>query len=292
MKTIKFYAIIAALAFASVSCVENSTKYKTAIAQRDSLAMEKQVSDSNYIQTLDILNEIEAGFSEINQKEDEMNVNLKGVEGANSDKRQVIGAQMRAIKEGIELNKAKIEELKRMSAKSGKANVLLSNTIKRLEAELTEQAMLIKNLQGELDKRNILISELNTTVSNQSKNIQEQQSAMELQKSTIETQDKNMNIVWYCLGSSKKLKEAKIISTSGLFNTKKGMGKDFDQSAFTQVDMRTITSIPTNSKSIKFISSHPVSSYSLVIGDDKNITIEITNQSKFWSVSKYLVVQI
>ena len=292
MKAIKFYAFITALVFISASCVENSSKYKAAVAQRDSLAMEKQALDSSYNQTLVILNDIETGFSEINQKEKEMKVNLKGVEGNGTNKRQVIAAQMTAIKEGIEQNKAKIAELRRLETKKGKANSMLTATIKRLQTEMDEKGVQIQTLQAELDQKNIKITELNTTVDVQSKNITEQQTAIEQQKSTIKGQDTDLNTVWYCVATSDKLKEAKIITTSGLFSTKKVMNNEFDSNAFTKVDLRRISSIFTNSKKIKIISSHPQSSYTLVTDADKKYTIKITNSSKFWSVSKYLVVQI
>ncbi|MDR3652989.1 MAG: hypothetical protein P4L34_08470 [Paludibacter sp.] len=292
MKAIRFYAIIAALALITTSCVENSAKYKAAIAQRDSIAQVKQALDSNYNQTLVVLNDIETGFSDINQNEKDMKVNLKGVEGNGANKRAVIAAQMSAIKEGIEKNKAKIAELRHLASKRGKANSMLTETIKRLQAEMDEKDLQIKSLQTELDQKNIKITELNTTVDTQSKNIAEQQNVLEQQKSTLKAQDANINAVWYCVATSKKLKDEKIISGGGLFQAKKLMDTDFDNSAFTQVDLRSLSSIPTNSKSIKIISSHPKSSYNLVTGTDKKITIEIINPQKFWSVSRYLVVQI
>jgi len=292
MKTIKFYVIIATLVVTSVSCVENSGKYKAAIAQRDSLELEKQVSDSNYIRTLVILNDIENGFSEINQRENEMKVNLKGVEGSKTDKRQIIAAQMTAIKEGIELNKAKIAELRKLSSKTGKANDMLTKTINRLQTQMDESTLQIQTLQTDLNQKNIKITELNTTVTHQNQNIANQQSVMEQQKSTINGQDRDMNTVWYCVASSKILKEAKIISTSGLFQSKKAMGNEFENKAFTQTDLRSISNIATDSKNIKIISSHPQSSYTLVTDVDKKISINISNPAKFWSVSKYLVVQI
>jgi len=292
MKTIKFYAIIAALVFVTASCVENSGKYKAAVAQRDSIAMEKQALDSNYNRSLVILNDIENGFSEINQTEKEMKVNLKGVEGKTTNKRQLIAAQMTAIKQGIEQNKAKIAELRHLAAKNGKANIMLTETIKRLQTEMDEKTVQIQSLQAELEQKNIKITELNTTVNVQSKNIADQQNVMDQQKSTIKGQDTDLNTVWYCVASSKKLKEAKVITGGGLFQSKKVMTDQFDMNAFTQVDLRNISSIPTNSRNIKFLSVHPKDSYNLVTGADKKITIEITNPSKFWSVSKYLVVQI
>jgi len=290
MKTIKFYALIAVIAFSTVSCVENSGKYKAVVAQRDSVAQVNQALDSNYNQTLVVLNDIENGFSEINQKEKDMKVNLKGVEGKNN-KRELIGTQMKAIKEGIEQNKAKIAELRKLAAKKGRANNLLTATIKRLQTEMDEKVVQIQSLQAELEQKNIKITELNTTVDVQSKNIVEQQGVMDQQKSTIKVQDTDMNTVWYCVAPSKTLKDAKIITNGGLFQSKKVMNTDFDKKVFTQVDLRSLSSIPTNSKRIKIITQHPQSSYKLVVGANKNITIEISNPSSFWSISKYLVVQ-
>jgi hypothetical protein len=292
MKTIKFYVIIVALSFLTASCVENSSKYKAIVAQRDSLAMVKQATDSNYNKTLAILNDIEAGFSEINHNESQMKVNLKGSESTTASRKAQIGAQMQQIKESMEKNKAKIAELQKLASKKGKANGKLLETIKQLQTEMDEKTTQIQSLQAELDQKNIKITELNTTVDVQTKNIADQQNVMDQQKTTIKGQDTDMNSVWYCVGTTKMLQSAKIVTAGGLFKASKVMNNDFDKSAFTQIDLRSLSTIPTNSKNAKILSLHPQNSYNLVIGADKKITIEITNPSRFWSVSKYLVVQI
>jgi hypothetical protein len=291
MRTIRFYVIITVLAFVAVSCVENSSKYKAAIAQRDSLALQKQIMDSSYNQTLTLLNDIETGFSEINQTESNMKLNLKGVEGS-TNKRAQIAAQMKAIKETMEKNKAKISELQRLVGKNSKATAQLQETIKRLQTELDSKTAQLQSLQAELEQKNIKITELTTTVTEQGKNIAEQSSTIEQQKTTIKTQDVDLHTVWYVVATSKQLKDNKIVTGGGLFQSKKLSASDFDQKNFTQADLRSLSSIPTNSKKVKILSLHPADSYKLVTGADKKITIEITNPSKFWSASKYLVVQI
>ena len=298
MKTFRIFVIISALAFATVSCVENSGKYKSAVAARDSLAQEKQALDSSYNQTLVLLNDIETGFAEINQTEKEMKLNLQGVEGPKVNRREIIAAQMAAIKKGIEQNKAKIAELQQLADKNGKTKNMLTETIKRLQTQMDEKSLQIQNLQAELYKKNIQITELTTTVTQQSKSISEQsqsiaeqQKALEQKEAAIKQQDMDINTVWYCIASAKALKAAKVITAGGLFQGKKVLKSEFDNSVFTQVDLRNAVSIPTNSKHVKILSQHPQNSYNLVTGEDKNITIEITNPSKFWSVSKYLVVQ-
>lgn len=292
MKSIKFYAIIASIVFTTVSCVENSSKYKKVIAQRDSVMLAKQSIDSSYSQTLGILNDIEGQFAQINEDESQLKINLKGVEGSNASKRELIAAQMQAIKERMDQNKANIAELKKQLAKKGKANSQLAETIKRLQGELDEKTVQIQSLQAELEQKNIKINELNTTVDVQNKNIAEQKNVLEQQKSTIKAQEADLNTVWYCVATSKKLKDAKIISSAGLFQGKKVMATEFDKTAFTQVDLRNISTIDTKSKKIKIITFHPQNSYKLVMDAANEITISITDPSKFWSVSKYLVVQI
>ena len=298
MKTTRFFLLIAAFLFTAVSCVENSQKYKAAVAERDSLATEKQLLDSSYNQTLTLLNDIETGFAEITQTEKEMKLNLQSVEGPRVNRRQMIAAQMSAIKQGIEQNKARIAELEQLASKNGKVNTMLTETIKRLQSQMEEKGLQIKALQAELDQKNIKITELTTTVTEQSKSIaeqsqsiEEQQEALEKQESTIMQQDAEMNTVWYCIATAKELKAAKIITDGGLFQSKKVLSGEFDHTVFAQVDQRSAVSVPTFSKKVKILSQHPVNSYSLVTDEDKNLTIEITDPARFWSVSKYLVVQ-
>jgi len=292
MKTLKLYAAIAAIVFATASCVENSGKYKSAIAERDSIKLENQVLGANYTQTLDLLNDVETGFAQISETEGQMKLNIKGGEGKSTSQRERIATQMNTIKEIMEQNKAKIAELQHLSSKNGKQNKTLTQTIKRLQDELAEKTALIQSLQDELAQKNIKIDELNNTVNGLNSNVAELNSANEQQKSTIKTQDENLNSAWYCVAPSSKLKEAKILSGTGLFQKKKVLDKEFDTNAFTKIDLRTLTSIPTDSKKAKILSFHPANSYNLVTDANKKIAIEITNPSKFWSVSKYLVVQI
>jgi len=290
MRTIKFYVVIAVLALVTVSCVENSTKYKAVVAQRDSLARQTQSLDSSYNQTLVFLNDIEAGFAKINQNESAMKVNLKGAEGSSNRKEQIT-AQMMEIQKTMDQNKAKIKKLQQLAAKNKKANAMLEATIQRLQSELNAQNAQIQSLQAELAQKNIKINELNTTVAEQGKNIANQNNVIEQQNSTLKSQDADLHTVWYCVATLKQLKEEKIVTGGGLFQSKKLSANVFDPKYFTQVDLRNISSIPTNSKSVKILSLHPADSYKLATGSDKKITIEITNSSKFWSESKYLIVQ-
>ena len=46
------------------------------------------------------------------------------------------------------------------------------------------------------------------------------------------------------------------------------------------------------SKRAELLTTHPAGSYQLVKDDKGQLTLKITNPSQFWSVSRYLVIQV
>ena len=270
MKTFRLILAFAAVALTAVSCVEKSGKYQTLLAQRDSLLTVEQ----KYDQTLEILNEIETGFQSIREVEDRVMTQISDIENKPLDKKQQMVSQINQIK-GILLQK----------------NASLAGTIKRLQEEMTRKVAQIESLQTELSQKNIEIEELAGTVEELNKDIAGLNEVTASQKTTIEEQDSQLNVVWFCIADMKQLKEARIVEGNGLFKTKSIMDGDFDKSAFTSADLRNLTRIETGSKKPKLLTSHPKESYTLTPGEDKLVTLEITDPAKFWSISKYLVIR-
>ena len=102
-----------------------------------------------------------------------------------------------------------------------------------------------------------------------------------------------IHTAYFMVDDSKSLQACGLIDkTGGLL----GIGKTFklnenmDNTLFTKIDFTLIKSIPINSKSIKIITTHPIDSYTLNKTGKLINSIEITDPTKFWSVSKYLVV--
>lgn len=291
MKAFKLITVITVLLFTTVSCVENSDKYKAILAQRDSLQMQAQTIEAGYKETIGILNDVEAGFASMREIEGNMMLDIKSVEGNNNNKKQQIAIQLNQLKEILAQNKKRIEQLQRQSTQKGKESTTLALTIKRMQTELDEKTAYITSLQDELAKKNIKIEELVTTVDSLNTDITVLNQVSEQQQHTIKNQDININTVWYSVASYEVLKNAKVISTNGLFRPRTVLDKDFDRSVFIQTDLRNMSSVTTGSKRIKILSSHPQDSYNLVKDENKIITIEIINPTRFWSVSRYLVVQ-
>ena len=69
-------------------------------------------------------------------------------------------------------------------------------------------------------------------------------------------------------------------------------GGDFNKDYFTKIDIRYDKDLKFYSKSAQLLSTHPAGSYQLAKDKQGQYELHITDPQKFWSVSKYLVVQV
>lgn len=104
---------------------------------------------------------------------------------------------------------------------------------------------------------------------------------------TLSAQEKELNTAWFVFGTKSELKGEKILADGDVL--KDG---DFNKDYFTQIDIRYDKVIKFYSKSVKMLSSHPTGSYKLVKDADGQYELHITSPAQFWSVTKYLVVQV
>ena len=151
----------------------------------------------------------------------------------------------------------------------------------------------IEELQAELASKNIRIQELDAAVTGLSTEKEELTAENEAKAQTVAEQDKALNTAWFVFGTKKELKDQKILTNTGLF--KKGQvlkDSDINKDYFTQVDIRTTKEIKLYSKDADILTTHPAGSYALEKDDKGQLTLKITNPKDFWSVSKYLVIQV
>ena len=102
---------------------------------------------------------------------------------------------------------------------------------------------MIVSLQEELAKRDVRIQELDNAVSELAGQVNTLSEETEKQKSTISSQEKEINTVYYVFGTTKELKEQKIISGGGLCKASEVMKGDFNKNYFTKEDLRTFKQV-------------------------------------------------
>jgi hypothetical protein len=68
--------------------------------------------------------------------------------------------------------------------------------------------------------------------------------------------------------------------------------QNFNKDYFTKIDIRVDKEIKLYSRDAEMLTAHPADSYTLQRDANKQYVLRITNPERFWSTSKYLVIQV
>ncbi|MDE6271845.1 MAG: hypothetical protein K2M31_02420 [Muribaculaceae bacterium] len=235
-----------------------------------------------------LMGDIYTGLDSINQQEGLL-YNTGGGEGV--DRREEIRKNLASIRARLAANKQLLEELQAKANASGQQNAILNRTIEQLKTRIAEQDSKIAQLTADLDKAKTQISDLNNQVAEGEKKLEVANAATEEAKAETVAAENEANKVYYAIGTNKELKQQGLLEKKFLGATKVLQG-NFNQNYFTTADKRTLTSIPTGAKEAKIKTNMPAGSYEIVGGKDEAKTIKITDPTKFWSLSPYLVIEV
>ena len=283
MKKTIFLISIAALMF---SC-NNSDKQEInrEKMRADSLERELKIQRNQQDRLLGLINDVETGFAQINEAEGRITLLGNDVEGNNSE--ESIRENLLFIEETMASNRKKIAELERQLKNSSSAGAQLKAKLTTLTVQLEEHKKEIAELRSSLAEKDLKIEKLDSSIvhlNRQNTNLVEENKN---KTQIVENQDAQLNTAWYVYGTSKELKEHKILDSGDVL--KNG---DYDKDYFIKIDIRETTVIPFGSKYAKLLTNHPSGSYTLMKDAKGEYTLHITDTYKFWSVSKYLVVRV
>ncbi|HCC86207.1 MAG TPA: hypothetical protein DEQ06_06425 [Porphyromonadaceae bacterium] len=270
----------------AVSCtnVKESKEYKELQAERDSLLMHSASVASEAAEMMSVISEVEANFAKI--REAEKYIATQSAQGGEmtQDTKQRVQENFKMINEILQRNKEQLEELNRKQSAGNKEIATLKNTINRLNEEMRESSNRLVELQEELarkDEQIALLAEDVTALAQEA----EQQSAI------IQEQEKTLHTAYYVFGTASELKEQKILS-GGFLRQTRVLQDTFNKDYFLKIDIREVTEIPLYAPNAKLWSTHPEGTYEFVKGDDGNLTFVITDTQRFWSLTKYLIIEV
>ena len=282
MKKLLYLAVIA---MTMIACQEKKQDAESAAqATIDSLKAVNANQAQELEEFMGLIDQVNEGFRLIKEAEGRIDVRDASVEKGNT---QHITEDMEFIQQTMKQNHELIEQLKKKLSNSSKSMSSLAKQVEALEQQMAEQDNRIQELQTQLAERDIVIEEQGKTISKLNENVGTLTTENEEKAAQVAAQDKELNTAWYVFGSKKELKEQRILTSGDVL--KDG---NFNKGYFTQIDIRHTKSIRTYSKSAKVLTSHPDGSYQLIKNDNKEYEIQITDPALFWSVSKYLVVQV
>ncbi|MGB1039780.1 MAG: hypothetical protein ACPGVD_02820 [Flavobacteriales bacterium] len=241
------------------------------ISEKDSLLTEY----SQFI--LDIQNNL----NEIRNKE---NVVLLPQEGKGQTA-ESIKADLQQLGALLADNKRKISKMKSRLSNSNVQLDELEKVVMNLTKQAEEREVKILGMKSEMSDMGVAFDELMAAYENNLAVIADK-------NETIEVQENKLNKAYYAFGSKKELKNNNVITAEGgvigIGKTKK-LKDDFNKDYFTEIDITELMEIPLGVKKADIITTHPADSYEL-LGEGKVEKLKITDATKFWSVSKYLVI--
>lgn len=242
-----------------------------------------------------LLNDISDGMTQI--KELERIASSPSLVGESASRKDEIRRDMEAIQAALQERRQRLDQLEQRIRQTNGENAQLTRTIATLRNQLADQQTEIATLTNQLAEANIQISRLgeevsslNQTVDTLNSNLADERTSRQNAEVAAENATNELNTVYYCLGSKQELKNHGIIQ-SGFLRRTRVMAGDIDQSYFTAIDRRNVTDIPTHARKAKVLTSQPSNTYEILTDAQGQKVIHITDPTRFWQQSNYLVIQ-
>ena len=212
-------------------------------------------------------------------------------QGENVDRRAEIRQNLATIRARLNANKQLLDEMQKKVNASDSKNAVLLKTIDELKARIDQQEAKIAELNDQLEKAQAQISDLNQQVAQGEENLKAESEAKDAALAEAKAAEDAANTVYYAVGTNKELKANGLLEKKVLGRTKVLEG-DFSDKYFTKGDRRVLTEINTHSTKASVKTSQPKDSYEFVETDNKIKILKITNPTRFWQVSPYLIIEI
>jgi len=274
----------------------NQAKLDQLEKENKELSEQNQMQDSLMNDFISTFNEFEENLAVIKEKEQMIEMSAEDPELRKSSKDQIV-SDIQMINDLLDRNRTLIDDLTAKVEKSERNNRRYLASISRLKKQLEERDTEVSTLKDELATMSFTVESLNGRVDTlnqvtrtlteetnlQTARIAEQETQIGEQLDQIENQTTALNTAFYVMGSSKELKDKAVMNSKKLNN-------NFDEGAFTKINITEVQTIPLNTKKAKLLTSHPSDSYVLNEEGKEIASLEITNPERFWKTSKYLVV--
>ena len=267
------------------SCEFVTKREKELTAQNEALNAELATQNAALEGALKTIADIQEGFRVINEAEGRVSIQAQGTESMTDAER--IKEDVRFIQQKMEENRKQIAALEKQLKASGLDAANLRKMIKGLQLDLEAKVKDIAALKSELAEKNILIAELDNAVTQLTNDVNTLQQVSDAQQEVIEQQVEQINRAWYVYGTAKELKEQNILRGGKVFTS-----TDFNKEYFTEVDVRVDRVFPLYAKHAQLLTVHPEGSYEFVKDAEKQLTLNVLDFEAFWSVSRYMVIQV
>lgn len=216
-------------------------------------------------------------------------------EGNKLSKSQIL-SKLDAIADVIAVQRKKMAQLQETLSKNKSANstavAQLQQVVSFLNKQLAEKDEEIKSLQVEVKSKNQNITQLNASLKSMRQKAEKAEKREQVLKEALITQDEVVNQCYIRVGTKKELKAAGLLNT-GILRKKRVNYQSVEKSKFQSVDIRHTRRIKLNSDNPHILTPMPSSrSFHFEEIGDGSCELVITDPTRFWSVSNFLIIQL
>lgn len=282
----KIFIIAAGILMMSACGNQNQNESDMRLQQQvDSLQTIVDNKDSELNDIIVTMTEVQNGIRRIAEAEGRVTVADGNQENVSS--RAIIRDNMEYICEAMQQNRELVAQLReKLNASRFKADKL-KNLVDGLQSQVESQNQRIQELQASLAEKDSTILAQTMRIDSLSQNVASLTENARENDGTMARQEKQINNAWFVFGTKSELKEQGILKGGEVLKD-----NNFNKDYFTEIDIRKVKNIKTYSKSARLLTTHPDGSYMLAKDGNGYYELHISNPSRFWSVSKYLVMQV
>ena len=208
----------------------------------------------------------------------------------NTLNRQRIKQNLDHVQDLLERHRNRIDLLEQQLYSSREDSKNLRTIITTLRKQLDAKEQELIKMRAELEGNKKDIAVLKQRIAHLNEEQKEQAQIIEEQKQAIQEQQKQMNVGLVKIATKKELKSLGLLS-GGFLKKSKVDYSQMNAANFQEIDLDSVSSF-TLPKKYKILTPVPTDSYSVTKDPSGNNILTITNPNKFWSVTKYLIIQI
>jgi hypothetical protein len=232
-------------------------------------------------------NDINQNLEEIKRREDIISLTAENMEfGVNGTEK--IQEDILLIYDLLEENKETVDELRSKMEAGDMINEDMQRSLDLLGRSVDKKNEQISALRNRLENMNFEMQVLNDSLDSL-------MLANQLQHKKIQAQEDILSTGYYIIGSSRDLYNMGITTRKGGFA---GIGsisqidEHFETRLFKKLNIYETRRIPLKSKKVKILSTHPAHAYKFDGPNDYYENLIITRPEKFWTTSRYLVIEV
>ena len=286
------YIITFTLVIALFGCWNGNKTPSAADKEIDSLKTLSIDKDRQMNSLIGTLIEIDDNIQRIKEKEHLISLNVANNENGSQSREDRINSDIKVIYGLMLKNKEQIASLEKKLRQSASSNNNLNKLVKRLNTQLKDKTIEIIKLQKQLESQNLQITDLNFTIEGLQTAVNSLEKDKEATRQELDETIEQLYRAYYVFGTKKELKAQNILAGDGFLTKKKLLSEAYSKDYFTSIDYRELDSLNLYMAKAKILTKHPKSSYTLEAGTDGAMVLKIADKDNFWSVNKYLVVQV